>query len=215
MEHHKKNHNNSHNDIPPPEDPSPKVDRIDSGDKPVERAYIDMDQLLTAIAESAGKQSLDLSVPHEQLIALVAAATRSDELRDRLVRAQADFDNYRRRAERDAQASRDMRIRDLFTRLVPVLDGFHLALSHTKAPSSDAVFEGCELIRSQMMGIYAEFGLEIVKSEGKSFDPTVHEVMGTTPRPDLAPMTVVSELRPGYVFNGVTLRPAGVIVSSQ
>lgn len=138
-----------------------------------------------------------------------------DELMDTLVRRQADFENYRKRVEKERQADRHRGVEQLVERLLPVLDAFDRALDARHAPSDAEYRTGFELIRRQLWDALAKEGLSRIESVGKEFDPHRHHAIGRVETNDHPDGNVIDELQPGYTFHGRVLRPAMVRVAAQ
>jgi len=134
--------------------------------------------------------------------------------RERLNRLQADFENFKKRVEREHEASVRQAAAGLVTRILPVLDNFERALS-TEVPTEDgrAFQQGVALIFRQLLEELRREGLASVDSLGQEFDPNVHEAVITDNVPGLPDNTVVEELRRGYLLHDRLLRPAQVKVS--
>ncbi|MHB8755728.1 MAG: nucleotide exchange factor GrpE [Candidatus Acidiferrales bacterium] len=140
------------------------------------------------------------------------AAEKSD-LKNTLVRLQADFDNYRKRTERERHQERHRGAEAIVEHLLPVLDAFDRAISSHRDAAHDEHRKGFELIRKQLFDVLAKQGVQRIETAGKRFDPHVHhaiERMETSDQPDGA---VLEELQAGYEFHGKVLRPAMVRVA--
>lgn len=137
-----------------------------------------------------------------------------DEYRGRLVRLQADFDNFRRRTRQEKEQWFRQASEDLVNSLLPVLDNFERAL---KAPGGDLqnFTIGVQMIQRQLDEVLAEHGLEAIISEGVDFDPECHEAVERVAVPDRSDNAVVEELRRGYYYKGKVLRPAMVRVNQN
>lgn len=138
-----------------------------------------------------------------------------DELMNTLIRRQADFENYRKRVERERQADKHRGVELAIERILPVLDAFDRALDARHSPADAEYRTGFELIRRQLWDALAKEGLARIESVGKEFDPHRHhaiERVETSKHPD---GTVIEELQPGYVFHNRVLRPAMVRVASE
>jgi molecular chaperone GrpE len=146
----------------------------------------------------------------EQLKALQA---EKQELANTLVRRQADFENYRKRTEREKEQERHRGVEALIEALLPVLDGFDRAL----AAHGDAAYEehrkGFELIDRQFHDILAKRGLVKIEAIGKEFDPNMHHAVDRVESADHADGVVLGVLQEGYLFHGRVLRPAMVRVA--
>lgn len=135
---------------------------------------------------------------------------------EKLLRLQADFENFRRRnATARAEAAADAR-RQMLAGLLAVYDNFLRARDHASAAPAEAIpyLEGFDAIRIQLENFLREQGLEEIESEpGRHFDPQVHEAAGTVAAPDpRAEGTIAEVIRRGYRFKDSVLRPATVLV---
>ena len=136
-----------------------------------------------------------------------------DELRQTLLRRQADFDNYRKRIEKErADDSRRATAR-LVEGLIPVIDGFEHALAAHREKEYENYRKGFELIYKQLLGNVAKLGVERVDPTGKQFDPHAHQAMDRTETTEHEDGTIVHTFQPGYIFHGRVLRPAMVRVA--
>jgi molecular chaperone GrpE len=138
-------------------------------------------------------------------------AAEKAEMYDRLLRKQAEFDNFRRRTERDRGDFLQFAGMDLARELLPVLDDFERAL---KVECSDANYaKGVELIYQRLSDILKKMGVEPMEAAGKQFDPNVHEAVVRVPTDEVEDQTVLEEFQKGYNFKGKLLRPAMVKVA--
>jgi molecular chaperone GrpE len=147
----------------------------------------------------------------EQLQKLLA---EKQELMNTLVRRQADFENYRKRIEKERQQERHRGVEGLIEQLLPMLDAFDRALVGHDDPANADYRKGFEMIRGQLWSALAKQGLERVQSVGKEFDPHLHHAIENVETAEHVPGVVVGELQPGYLFHGRVLRPAMVRVSA-
>jgi len=134
--------------------------------------------------------------------------------REMLGRLQADFENFKKRVERERLANQRQAAAGLVSRILPVLDNFERAIS-SEVPSEEgrAFQEGVALIFRQLLEELRREGLTSVDSLGQPFDPHLHEAVATDCVPGLPDNTVVEEMRRGYLLHGRLLRPAQVKVS--
>jgi molecular chaperone GrpE len=136
------------------------------------------------------------------------------ELTDTLVRRQADFENYRKRVEKERHHERHRGVEALIEHILPVLDAFDRAL----AESSDSAYleyrKGFELIRRQLWETLAKQGLVRIDAVGQQFNPHFHHAIERVETTDHAEGIVVGELQPGYTFHDKVLRPSMVRVAS-
>ncbi|HJT89361.1 MAG TPA: nucleotide exchange factor GrpE [Bryobacteraceae bacterium] len=150
-----------------------------------------------------------------QLVALKAErdqlAKEKTEVYDRLLRARAEFDNARRRTERERSDFLQFASMDLVRELLPVLDDFERAL---KTPTGDSEYaKGVELIYQRFFETLKKMGLEPLETEGKQFDPNVHQAVERVPSADAPDQAILGEFQRGYNFKGKLLRPAMVRVA--
>lgn len=134
-----------------------------------------------------------------------------DRLLDRLARMQAEFENARRRAERDRAEDRDRVTGSVVEQFLPVVDNFALALKSTG--SAHQLRSGVTLIVKQMEEVLQKLQVTPVAAQGEPFDPRVHEAMGAVERDDVPDQHVAEEIRRGYKIRERLLRPALVRVA--
>ena len=139
--------------------------------------------------------------------------TERDQLVDRLARLQAEFDNARKRAERERAEFRDYATGSVVEQFLPVLDNFTLALAANG--SADQLRTGVQLIVKQMDEVLRQLQVAIVPTVGEPFDPRVHEALGSVERDDIPDQHVAEEIRRGYRIREKLLRPAMVRVASN
>lgn len=136
-----------------------------------------------------------------------------EDLRQSLLRHQADFANYRKRVEKENREAGQRATARVIEQLIPVVDGFEHALAAHREAEYDSYRKGFELIYKQLLDNLARLGAERIDPRGKPFDPHLHQAMDraeTTEHPD---GTILEVFQPGYVFHGRVLRPAMVRVA--
>ena len=136
-----------------------------------------------------------------------------DSLLDRLARAQAEFENARRRATKEQQDFRDYAAADTIKPLLPVMDSFERALQVKSEPVDFR--SGVELIYKQLQDALAKAGVRAIPAKGEQFDPHVHEAIEMVETPDAADHEVIEELQRGYKIKDRLLRPAMVKVAKN
>jgi molecular chaperone GrpE len=144
---------------------------------------------------------------------LAAANARADENYGKFLLAVADFDNYKKRINRDIDAMVTTRRRGLLERLLPVLDNLQRALQSNA--SGDALRDGLEQTLRGFEAVLATEGVKPIDVQGEPFDPRVAEAIGTTPANGAAEDTVVNVAEKGYKLGDELLRPAKVIVAKH
>jgi molecular chaperone GrpE len=136
-----------------------------------------------------------------------------EDLRQTLLRRQADFDNYRKRVEKErAEDSRRSTAR-VIEALIPVVDSFDQALASHREPEYANYRKGFELIHKQLIDNIAKLGAERIDPVGMTFDPHLHQAMDRTETTEKDEGTILQVFQPGYVFHGRVLRPAMVRVA--
>jgi molecular chaperone GrpE len=133
------------------------------------------------------------------------------DLRDRSMRTLADFDNFRKRSERERQDLRRYALLEPMREFLTVMDNLDLALS--AGGSAEDLKRGVEMIHRQMAELLRRFGVQEVKAVGEPFDPTVHEAVVREESAEVQAPTVTGELRRGYTLHDRLLRPAMVKVA--
>jgi molecular chaperone GrpE len=136
-----------------------------------------------------------------------------DSLLDRLARAQAEFENARRRASKEQQDFRDYAVADAIKSLLPVLDSLERALQ-VKSDAAE-LRAGVELIYKQLLAALAKLSVHPIVSKGEAFDPRYHEAIEMVETREAPDHQVVEELQRGYKFKDRLLRPAMVKVASN
>jgi molecular chaperone GrpE len=182
-----------------------------------ETANIDMNNAMDAILEEAAGSGDQLKRLETDL---ETAKTDAAEWRDRYMRKAAEFENFRKRAEKEKTEIRIMSQSAILRDILPVIDGFDRALKYfdetdAGAGSVEKYREGVELLCRQVLDTLAQAGVTPIESEGKPFDPHQHEAVSRAETSEVDEGTIVSELRRGYMFKESLLRPSQVIVAVQ
>jgi molecular chaperone GrpE len=152
----------------------------------------------------------------EQINELQAQAAKAAEHWDRLLRATADFDNYKKRAARERQDAIKYANEGLMQKLLPVLDNFEAALNAAQSTSGDnaqSLLTGISMIHQQLKAVLTEAGLEEIEAHGKPFDPNLHEAVSQAESSEHPEGNVMQQLRRGYRLRDRLLRPASVVVA--
>jgi molecular chaperone GrpE len=160
----------------------------------------------TTTSESATNAELD-----QTRIERDGLRVERDELRDLLLRRQAEFDNFRKRTERDRIEQSQYASMDVVGELVPVLDDFERALGADA--TSPEYAKGIQMIYQRMAESLKKTGLEPIDAVGKTFDPHQHQAIERVETNDSAENTVIGEFQRGYNFKGKLLRPSMVRVA--
>lgn len=145
----------------------------------------------------------------------------NDELRNSLTRRQADFENYRKRVDRERSETYNRVVADIAAKLLPVSDNLKRALeteASVEAAESDEFrhfLSGVDLIWKQLNGVLDAFGVKPIDAVGEPFNPHLHEAVVTEATDEYEPDTVVQEIRTGYKIGDKLIRPALVKVSTR
>lgn len=182
----------------------------------------------TGKEDSTQQAAANTGMPGPMLAELIA--TRAElrrvenergELREALARRQADFENYRKRVERDRNENYNRMVGDVVSKLLPVLDNLRRALDAEETLQANESEEfrhflhGVDLIYKQLSNVLEGLGLQPVAALGQQFDPHVHEAVVTEQTEEYEPDTVIQEIVPGYRLGEKLLRPAIVKVATR
>lgn len=138
-----------------------------------------------------------------------------EDLRQTLLRRQADFDNYKKRIEKERSEDSKRTTARLIEALIPTIDGFEQALAAHREAEYEVYRRGFELIYKQLLDHISKLGAERIDPTGKPFDPHLHQAMDRTETNDHLDGTVLQVFQPGYLFHGRVLRPAVVRVAVE
>lgn len=198
------------------DDSIPEVEVLDFDDEPEESG--------APAKGSTGELAMNMGGPEvAELVATRAELKRLEsevkDLRDGLARRQADFENYRKRMERERSETFNRVVVDIAAKLLPVLDNLKRALeteASVEASESDEFrhfLSGVDLIYKQLYGVLDALGVKPVLAEGEKFDPHLHEAVVTEATDDCEPDTVMQEIVRGFRVGDKLIRPALVKVS--
>lgn len=144
--------------------------------------------------------------------AIIALETQVSESHDKLLRLQAEFDNFRRRAERDVEQAHKFSSEKILKALLPVVDSLEKSIEHEKDP---ALVQGVQLTLGILVDVLNKHHVNAIDPQGETFNPSLHEAMATEVSAELKANTVVKVFQKGYVLHDRLIRPAFVIVSKQ
>lgn len=163
------------------------------------------------LAEKAAQESDDEEVA-EAPVNLVEARELTDELNARVLRLTADYDNYRKRAQREKEDVRQFANQDLLEKLLPVLDNFEMAITAVKE-ADPSIKDGVQMIYDQLFAVLKDSGMEPIDAMGEAFDPNLHEALSQEETEDAKEGTVVQQVQRGYKLNDRLVRAARVVVA--
>jgi molecular chaperone GrpE len=139
-----------------------------------------------------------------------------EDASDRVLRAQAEFENFRKRARREAEDDRRYAALPMLRDLLPVLDNLHRAIAAAeKTGTSGGLLDGVKLVAQSLESGFAKHDCKKIEALGKPFDPAFHEAIGQQPSADHEPGTVLLVAQDGYVLHDRVVRPSQVIVSKS
>ena len=197
------------------EDDSPEDDPAIGGNGAAEDELTEMDA--TGEAEAGGPLTAELVASRAELKRLQTALA---EAQDAVLRRQADFENYRKRVERERTDTYNRVVADTARKLLPVMDNLTRALDAERSVESSESAEfrhflhGVQLISKQLSELLESFGVQPIPAVGERFDPHIHEAVVTEPSDEHEPDTVLEELARGYRIGDRLLRPAMVKVAA-
>ena len=175
------------------------------------------DQPSAAAQQAAAEQPL----PEEGEAAVAEAEPEPEPLPDEAAkylamaqRTQADFENFKKRATRDAAVAADRGMARLAKELLPALDHLELALRAAEEHGGGEFAKGIRQIQDEMVGALGRVGIQAYSPKGEPFDPSEHEAMASQPVEGTEPGTISEVYQQGYRINGVVLRPARVVVAA-
>ena len=137
-----------------------------------------------------------------------------DQYLDALQRLKAEFDNYRKRTERDRGAVALGATRDVVRGLLPVMDNLERAVA-ALGDQGEGIVAGLEMVRGQLAGLLTGHGVEEIPAHGQAFDPTVHEAIASIPSPAHPEGTIVEVVEKGYRHSEHVLRPTRVVIAAR
>ena len=176
-----------------------------------------MEPLQNSSKEASPTDTASVTDPLEQLAAVTserdALLQEKQELQDRVLRTRAEFDNFRRRVDREKSEILDYASMDTSKALLPVIDDLERAL---QVECSDREFaKGMELVVGRLVESLKKLGLEPVESVGMKFDPNLHHAIERVETKEAEDQTILAEFQKGYNFKGRLLRPALVKVAVE
>ena len=136
-----------------------------------------------------------------------------EELNNKYLRLYAEFDNYKKRVNKDKEELVKYGNESLIYELLPIIDSLELALKHAQEESQAGIVQGVEMTLKELQRTLEKFGVSRIGAAGKQFDPSIHHAMTQAEREDLDEKMVAEELRAGYLYRDKVLRPSLVSVS--
>jgi molecular chaperone GrpE len=165
-----------------------------------------------ASAEAVAEPEAILEAVEVEVDELEALRIERDEMKDRLMRMAAEFDNFRKRSAREWTEYRTRATSEVLREMIDLVDNFERALE-ASTEDAEGLQKGVVLIHQQLLSSLKKFGVECVSAEGMEFDPKLHEALMMVESDEVASQHVVQVIQKGYALNGEILRPARVTVS--
>lgn len=171
----------------------------------------------TSVADVAHENTDHLILNHPSYIQLTEKLTlaeqKAHENWEKSVRAIADLENVRRRAERDVEHAHRYGVERLIKELLPVLDSIEQALQAAISIENTSMIQGLELTHKLMLDALSKFDIKRIEADGQAFNPNCHEAMTMVATDEVAPNTVINVVQQGYSLGERVLRAAKVVVS--
>lgn len=158
----------------------------------------------------------DAEIVEEDLDELGQALAERDEFKDLALRAKADFENYRKRADKRVAETRGVAVAGVIRELLPVVDNLDRAVAAAGAVADgDAFAEGVRLVHADLHSVLDRLGLTQQDPTGEQFDPNFHQAISQAPATDVQPAgTIVETVQKGFLLGEVVVRPASVVVAA-
>lgn len=136
-----------------------------------------------------------------------------EQLTERLMRLQAEYENYRKRTEKERIEERKYKVQDLAVDLLPVIDNFERALQTEVNDENKALYDGMKMVYDQLLEALKAHGVEAMEVVNKPFDPNFHHAVMQEENDSLEPNTIIEELQKGFLLKDKVIRPAMVKVN--
>jgi molecular chaperone GrpE len=210
-----------HEDDDLPEDPNDRSGSKGNGQDDDDEIYIKVIDVDDPYADSVELEEQGLTVAPQPAAAQIADLEKQllelrrekNDIHDRLLRKHADFENFRKRAEKEKKEYQMFALSDFMYELLAILDNFERAFSHAEEQVNTDYHKGILLIYRQLKDVLEKKGLKPIETIGRVFDPNYHEAITREARADVPENTILEEFQKGYFFRDKLLRPAMVKVS--
>jgi molecular chaperone GrpE len=172
------------------------------------------DAVVADTATAAVDQASESASPVD-LAALQRRAAERDEYLDMVQRLRAEFANYQKRTQKQAEQERQFALQSAFRDLLPVIDNLERAQSSASGGATSALLEGVKMVHQNLLATLARYGVTLIASDGTPFDPTCHEAIAKRPSAEVPAGHVLQTLERGYRLHDRVLRPAKVVVAAD
>lgn len=179
----------------------------------------ELEQQEQVVEQAADAEAIEISEEQQRIVELESALAKAEatifEQKDGVLRAKADMENARRRAEGEVVKARKFALEKFAGELLPVADNLEraLQLADTENESLKPMIEGVDITLKSFLGTIEKNGLKVIDPQGEKFNPELHQAMSMQENAELPANTVMAVMQKGYEINGRLLRPAMVMVS--
>lgn len=157
-----------------------------------------------------------ITLTQQEYDELKTRAEERDDCHNKWLSVHAEYENTRKRMERDKTDSMRFANEGIIAQLFPIMDNFDMAFAAMdKAEDKEALLDGIKLVQKEFHRILEDNGVKRIKTEGEFFDPNIHEAITAEETDEYPDGTILKEFRPGYMLNDRLLRPAQVIVAKN
>ena len=184
---------------------------LDDADLPKGHKTSDAATVAAKAADEAALAEEEMDLGEPDLI--VKAQAEAEEMRDRYLRLQAEWDNFRKRTVAEREQERKRAAEGLVERLLPVLDDLERAIAHSDAASAESLAEGIAAVNAKLNEVLAKEGVKVLDPVGEAFDANVHQAVGKQHEASVPDETVLQVYAKGYEMGGRMLRTPMVVVS--
>lgn len=169
----------------------------------------------TEEAKKTEEIGVSLEVEDKTAEAVEAIQAELADTKDKYLRLYAEFENYKKKVQKDREELIKYSNESLVYELLPALDNLEMALRHSGEANSESLIKGVENTFREFVRILEKFGLKSIDALGKPFDPAYHHAMSQIEKDDVENNTIIEEFRKGYLYNEKVLRPSLVAVSKK
>lgn len=196
------------------EQPAGEQDIPDTAETPEEEVKAEESAEETGTAEKADEASADKKPKFFKKDKKDKKDAEIEELKDRLMRQMAEFDNYRKRTDKEKKQNYEIGAADFILKILPVVDNFERGLNAmTEADKETSFAQGIEMIYKQLTKVLEDEGVTVIEAQGKEFDPMLHNAVMQQPSEEYESGIVIQELQKGYKYKERVIRHSMVMVA--
>lgn len=170
-------------------------------------------EIIEETAEEVNTDSESTDEKNELEVQIEELKNEKEELTNRMLRLQAEFDNYKRRTLKEREADRKYKAQDMIQELLPVMDNFERALQVEVSEENKSILEGIDMVYRQLQDVFTSQDVSIIETKGADFDPNLHHAVMQIEDDSIESNKVVEELQKGYLLKDRVIRPAMVKVN--